>query len=82
MSRATSVPEHPGRDPEVAADVVRVDMTDEVLVDGCVRVVVVDHDKGNVVHACNLVRGFILFGGAVVGEDDKRHLLAEADVVL
>jgi hypothetical protein len=46
------------------------------------RVVVVDHDEGNVVHACNLVRCFVLLGGAVIGEDDKRHLLAEADMVL
>ena len=70
-------PEHPCRDPEVPADMVRVDMGPEVLVDGRIRVVVVDNDKGDVVDACDLVGRFVLFGRPVVGEDDKRHLLAE-----
>ena len=74
--------EHPCSDPEVPADMVRVDMGPEVLVDRCIRVVVVDDDEGDIVDACNLVGRLVLFGRPVIGEDDERHLLPEPDVVL
>src|SRR5208283_2197564 len=73
---------HPGRNPEVAAHVVRVDVPDQVLVDG--RIVLFQAEDGirDVVDACDLVGRFVLLGGTVVGEDYKGHLLAEPGVVL
>ena len=81
ISRATSVPSIPAVMPKSPADMVGVDMGQQVLVDGRIRVVVVDDDEGDVVDACDLVGRFILFGRTVVGEEDERHLLPVPDMI-
>jgi len=53
--------EHSCGNPEISANVVGVDMGLEVLVDGRIRVVVIDDHKGNIIHAGNLVGRFVFF---------------------
>ena len=60
---------------------VGVDMGLQVLVDGRIRVVVVDDHERDIVHACDLVGRFVLLGRTVIREEHERHLLPEPDVV-
>ena len=82
ISRATSGTEHPRSNTEVPANMVGIDMGQEIFVDRGIRVVVIDHNEGDVIDTCNLVRRLILFRRTVIGKDDKGHFLPEPDVIL
>ncbi|KAF5032601.1 hypothetical protein DSECCO2_615580 [anaerobic digester metagenome] len=75
-------PQHPGRDAVIPAHVVGVDVPDQVVVHDRVRMVVVHDQHRKTVDPGDLQRRHILLGRPVIHQEDHRHLLPVADVIL